>query len=69
MDASLDGEMLMTILGHCDIDLVSRIIMPGAYSLYFLRWESQIWCEDSSWAGRVAHTIFGHFDNDFSLNF
>ena len=62
MDASLDGDMSMTILGHSDLDLVSRIIMSGAYSLYFLRWEYQIWCVDSSWAGRVAHTILGHFD-------
>ena len=65
MDASLDGDMSVTILGQCDLDLVSRIIISGASSLYFLRWESQIWCVDSSWAGRVAHTILGHFDIDF----
>ena len=44
MDASLDGDMSQTILGHCDFDhdLVSRIIVSEAYSLYYLRSESQI---------------------------
>ena len=39
MDASLDGDMSRTILGHCDFDheLVSRIIVSRAYSLYYLR--------------------------------
>ena len=45
-------------------DLVSRIIVSGAYLLYYLMKESQIWCVDSSW-DRVVHTILGHFDIDF----
>ena len=34
-----DGDMLRTILGHCDLisDLDSRIIVSGAYSLYYYR--------------------------------
>ena len=60
MDASLDGDMSQTILGHCDFDhdLVSRIIVSEAYSLYYLRSESQIWCVDSSSDGRMVHTIW-----------
>ena len=46
-------------------DLVSRIIVSGAYKLWFLRLESQIWCVDSSGVGGVMHTILGHFDLDF----
>ena len=42
-------------------DLVSRIIVSGAYLLYYLMQESQSWCVDSSWDGGVVHTILGHF--------
>ena len=31
-------------LGHCDLDLVIRIIVATTYLLYYLRWESRIWC-------------------------
>ena len=48
-------------VGHCDLDIVSRIIMSGAYLLYYLMYESQIWCVDSYWDGGVVHTILGHF--------
>ena len=48
-------------------DLVSRIIMPGAYLLYFLRKESHIWCVDSSWDGGVVHIILGNFDLDIDF--
>ena len=36
MDTSFDADVSHTILGHCDLDhdLVSRIIMSGAYHLY-----------------------------------
>ena len=37
MDASLDGDLSQTILGHCDHDLVSRRIVSEAYSLHYLR--------------------------------
>ena len=40
-------------------DLVFRIIVSGAYLLYYLRWESQIWCVDASWDDKVSHTIIG----------
>ena len=46
-------------------DLVSRMKVSGAYCLYYLRKESQIWCVDSSWDGGVVHTIVGHFYIDF----
>ena len=49
MVASLDGRVsCFSILGHCDLDLFSRIIVSRAYLLYFLRKESQIWCIDAS---------------------
>ena len=38
-------------------DLVIRIIVSGAYLLYYLRLESQIWCVDASWDDKVSHTI------------
>ena len=52
-------------------DLVSRIIMSGAYLLYYLMKESQIWYVDSSWDGGVVHTVLGHFylDIDFWPHF
>ena len=33
--------------------------VSGAYLLYSLRQESQIWCVDASWDGGVSRTIFG----------
>ena len=48
-------------------DLVSRIIVTGEYLLNFLMLESQIWFVDSSWDGRVVHTISGHFDLDIDF--
>ena len=38
-------------------DLVSRLIVSGAYLLYYLMQESKIWCVDSSWDGGVVHSI------------
>ena len=40
-------------------DLVFRIIVSGAYLLYYLRKESQIWCVDASWDDEVSRTIIG----------
>ena len=34
-------------------DLVFRIIVSGAYLLFYLRKESQIWCVDASWDNEV----------------
>ena len=40
-------------------DLVFRIIVFGAYLLYYLRKESQIWCVDASWDDKVSRTKIG----------
>ena len=40
-------------------DLVFRIIVSGAYLLYDLRLESQIWGVDASWDDKVSRTIIG----------
>ena len=40
-------------------DLVLRIIVSGAYLLYSLSEEFQIWCVDASWNSGVSCTIFG----------
>ena len=45
-------------LGHFDLDLVCRIIVSRIYLLYHLRWESQIFCMDTSLDADVSHTIF-----------
>ena len=37
-------------------DLVFRIIVSGVYLLYYLSWESHIWCLVASWDGRVSCT-------------
>ena len=42
----------------CDLDLISTIIMSGAYLIYYLREESQICCVDTSLDADVSHTIF-----------
>ena len=39
-------------------DLVLRIIVSGAYLLYSLIEEFQIWCVDASWDSGVSCTIF-----------
>ena len=57
MDASwADG-----VSGHCELDsdFVSRIILRGAYLLYYLRYDSQTWCVVASLDGRVLCTSFG----------
>ena len=48
-------------------DLVSRIIVSGAYLLYYLRNESQIWLVVSSWDGGVVQSILDHFDFDIDF--
>ena len=35
-------SVMYQVLGHCDLDLFSRIIVSGVYILYYLRLESQI---------------------------
>ena len=43
----------------CDLDLISRIIVSGAYFIFYLREESQICCMDTILDAYVSHTIFG----------
>ena len=45
-------------------DLVCRINVSRTYLLYYLRWESQICCMDTSLDADVSHTILGHYDLD-----
>ena len=40
-------------------DLVFRIITFGAYLLYYLRSESQIWCLGDFLDGGVSCTVYG----------
>ena len=42
----------------CDLDLIYRIILSGAYLIYYLREESQICCMDTSLDADVSHYIF-----------
>ena len=35
-------SVMYQVLGHCDLDLFSGIIVSGVYLLYYLRLESQI---------------------------
>ena len=48
----------------CDLDLISKIIVSGAYLIYCLREESKICCLDTSLDADVSHTILGHCDLD-----
>ena len=48
----------------CDLDLISTIILSGAYLIYYLREESKICCMDTSLDTDVSHTILGHCDLD-----
>ena len=57
MVASLDGWQSV-MHQFCDRDLISRIILSGAYLIYYLREESQICCMDTSLEADVSHTIF-----------
>ena len=52
------------LLGHCDLDLISRIIVSGAYLIYYLREEFQICYMDTSLSVDMSRTILGHCDLD-----
>ena len=43
--------------GHCDLDLLSRIIMSGAFFVYYLKEQCQIWCMDASLGDDMSCTI------------
>ena len=47
--------------------LLFGIIVSGAYLLYYLRQESQIWCVDASWDDEVSRTIIGSLDLKLDL--
>ena len=58
----------VTVTLNLTSDLVFRnCIESDAYLLYYLMEESQILGVDSSWDGRVVHTILGHFDLDIDF--
>ena len=57
-------ESHVSVVVHCDLDLISRVIVSGAYLLYYLREESQIRCLDASFDADMSHTILGHCDPD-----
>ena len=40
-----------------DLDLISRIILSGAYLVYYLREESQVCCMGTSLDVDVSHTL------------
>ena len=41
----------------CYLDQISRIILSGAYLIYYRREESKICCMDTSLDADVSHTI------------
>ena len=57
MVATWDGRVSCISFGHCDNDLVSRIIVSGAYLPFYLHLESQILCMDAS-LNRVSRVPF-----------
>ena len=48
-------------------ELVFRIIMSGAYLLYNLRYESQIWCLGAYLDGGVSCIFMGNCDLDLDF--
>ena len=55
----------VTVTLNLTSDLVSRnCIESGAYLLYSLSQEFQLWCVNTSLDDRVSHTILGHCDLD-----
>ena len=45
--------------GHCDLDLILRILVAEALILYYLGKESRIWCMDTSLDGDMLLTVMG----------
>ena len=67
MDASWDDGVSHTIFKvnvTLTSDLVLRIIVSGAYLLYSLSEEFQIWCVDASWD---SVPFSGYCDLDLDL--
>ena len=64
----LDDGVSHTIFGlTLTFDPVCRIIVSRTYLLYYLKWESHIWCVDTSWDGGVSCTITGNCDLKLDL--
>ena len=55
-------SVMFQFLGHCDLDLASRIIVTGAYLVYYLREESHILCMDAFFDVHMSYTILDHCD-------
>ena len=51
------AECREVVLGHCDLDLVFRMIVSGAYLLYYLKLASRICCMNASLDGDMSRTI------------
>ena len=52
-------------MAECQVsDLISRIIVSGAYLIYYFREESHVCCMNTFLDADVSHTILGHCDLD-----
>ena len=63
------SESNVPVLGHCDVDLFSRIIVSRAYILYYLRKDSKFWFMGISLDNDMSRTILGHCDHDLCPSF
>ena len=65
------AECHVSVLGHCVLDLISRIIVSVAYLIYYLGGgESQIFMDASLDADMpMPRTILGHCDLDLRPSF
>ena len=54
-----NAEYRVSLSGHCDLDLISIIMVSGAYLLHYLRKDSKTWRVGASWNGNVLGTILG----------
>ena len=52
-------QVTVTLTLTLTSDLVFRIIVSGAYLLYYLRKETQILCVDASLDDKVSRTVIG----------
>ena len=63
------GVLMQLLIEECHVpffwvtltltsDLVCRIIVSRTYLFYYLRWESQICCLDTSLEADMSHAIF-----------
>ena len=69
MVASWVTECHVSVFYHCDLDLVSRIIVSGANLIYKLRQESQTSCMNASLDADKSNIILGLCDLDLTPSF